>query len=181
MNLQLDFRVQMQVDDAPQVVRQSVVYCRVCKFPPEYCEFSKTFAECQQDTLQQHPALAATLWPELAAATLETAEPNKDSKDATHGAKAKKQPKKIVTIQTVERTKRKRTTVVMNLEALHLDAKQISKNLGKKYACGATVGSTNGVDEIVVQGDFAHDIAEYLESEYKLLPEQIQVLDPKKK
>lgn len=90
-----------------------------------------------------------------------------------------------VTIKRVERNKRKYVTAVSGLEAFGLDNKKVAKDLGKKFATGASVTknpAVSGGEEIVVQGDVSEEIEEFLLEKYKVVPEDnIELVEDKKK
>lgn len=88
-----------------------------------------------------------------------------------------------VTIKRVERNKRKYVTAVSGLEAFGLENKKMAKELGKKFATGASVTKVpSGGEEIVVQGDVSDEIEEWLLEKYKEIPEDnIELVEDKKK
>ena len=88
-----------------------------------------------------------------------------------------------ITIKRIERTKRKYVTTVSNLEAFGLDIKKVSKDLGKKFATGASVTKlAGGGEEITVQGDLSEDIEEFILERYREVPEgNIELVEDKKK
>jgi density-regulated protein DRP1 len=88
-----------------------------------------------------------------------------------------------VTIKRVERNKRKYVTAVIGLEAFGLENKKVAKDLGKKFATGASVTKVaSGGEEIVVQGDVSEEIEEFLLDKYNVIPEDnIELVEDKKK
>jgi density-regulated protein DRP1 len=88
-----------------------------------------------------------------------------------------------VTIKRVERNKRKYVTTVTGLEAFSLENKKVAKDLGKKFATGASVTKVpSGGEEIVVQGDVSEEIEEFLLEKYPVIPEDnIELVEDKKK
>jgi density-regulated protein DRP1 len=88
-----------------------------------------------------------------------------------------------VIIKRVERNKRKYVTAVSGLEAFGLENKKMAKELGKKFATGASVTKVpSGGEEIVVQGDVSDEIEEWLLEKYKEIPEDnIELVEDKKK
>jgi density-regulated protein DRP1 len=88
-----------------------------------------------------------------------------------------------VTIKRVERNKRKFVTAVSGLEAFGLENKKVAKDLGKKFATGASVTKVpSGGEEIVVQGDVSEEIEEFLLEKYSVIPEDnIELVEDKKK
>jgi density-regulated protein len=88
-----------------------------------------------------------------------------------------------VTIKRVERNKRKYVTAVSGLEAFGLENKKMAKEMGKKFATGASVTKVpSGGEEIVVQGDVSEEIEEWLLEKYPSIPEDnIELVEDKKK
>ena len=88
-----------------------------------------------------------------------------------------------VIIKRVERNKRKFVTTVSGLEAFGLENKKVAKDLGKKFATGASVTKVpSGGEEIVVQGDVSEEIEEFLLEKYDVIPEDnIELVEDKKK
>lgn len=88
-----------------------------------------------------------------------------------------------IIIKRIERTKRKYVTSVSGLEAFGLDIKKVSKDLGKKFATGASVTKLpGGGEEIIVQGDLSMEIEDFVTERYKEVPEgNIELVEDKKK
>ncbi|PMD49744.1 translation machinery-associated protein 22 [Hyaloscypha bicolor E] len=173
-----------------------VVYCGVCSLPPEYCEFGGTVKKCQDWLQKNHADMYDRLWSEdaLAAATStlsldaqKRAEKDAHKKALKAEAAEQKHLQQIaeskVTIKRVERNKRKFVTTVTGLEAFGLENKKVAKDLGKKFATGASVTKVpSGGEEIVVQGDVSEEIEEFLLEKYKVIPEDnIELVEDKKK
>jgi density-regulated protein DRP1 len=74
-------------------------------------------------------------------------------------------------------------TAVQGLEAFGLDIKKVAKDFGKKFATGSSVTKVpGGGEEVTVQGDLSDDILEYIEENYKDVPEDnIELIEDKKK
>jgi len=64
-----------------------------------------------------------------------------------------------------------------------LQLRQVSKELGKKFATGSSVTKTPaGVEEIVVQGDVSDEMRDFIVEKYPIVPEDnIELVDDKKK
>ncbi|KAI9018283.1 eukaryotic translation initiation factor 1-like protein [Hyaloraphidium curvatum] len=183
----------------PTRVLKDVLYCGVCTLPPEFCEFdAKTLPRCKAWLKEHHGDVYDVLYAadaaaeQLSRASLAegeepsgpapeqaTAEPKKDSGKSKD--KKKKTPK--VVIETVSRNKRKHVTIVVGLDAFDIDLKKAAKTFANKFACGSSVTkNAEGKDEIVVQGEFAVEIAEMLEDLYSNVPpEAITIKEPKTK
>eukprot|EP00842_Homolaphlyctis_polyrhiza_P004515 jgi/Hompol1/5064/HPOL_001002-RA len=79
---------------------------------------------------------------------------------------------KKVILTTIERTKRKRVTIIVGLEKFDVDLKKAAKMFATKFACGASVTkNASGQDEIVVQGEFADDIFELITETWPAIDE----------
>lgn len=68
------------------------------------------------------------------------ARPNKNIKNK----KKTKENDKIVTIERVNRSKKKYITVVIGLDTFDIKLKEAAKKLGKKFACSASVNKLPG-------------------------------------
>jgi len=152
--------------------------------------------KCQDWLEKAHPSMYERLWSadalEASTATLSLEARKRAEKDAHKKAlKAEAAEAKAaatiasskVTIKRVERNKRKYVTAVSGLEAFGLENKKMAKELGKKFATGASVTKLpSGGEEIVVQGDVSDEIEEFLLDKYPVIPEDnIELVEDKKK
>ncbi|KDN52164.1 eIF1-like protein [Tilletiaria anomala UBC 951] len=154
-----------------------LVYCQVCTFPPEYCEFGSSVSKCRTWLEKAHPEMYAKVWSDEAitanlanmtakqADDLEKEAAKKERKAEAKAEKEKAQKSALKIILTrAARTKRKATTSVGGLHHFipPLPAmKVVSKGLASRLATGASVSkstSNPNVDEIVIQGDVADEI-----------------------
>jgi density-regulated protein DRP1 len=82
-------------------------------------------------------------------------------KSGKSGKKAKEVVQKVI-ISTVERGRRKMITIVLGLDSFpEIKLKDAAKALGKKFACGASVGDCSSnpqKKEVLIQGDVAYDL-----------------------
>lgn len=64
-----------------------------------------------------------------------------------------------------------------------MENKKVAKDLGKKFATGASVTKVpSGGEEIVVQGDVSEEIEEFLLEKYDVIPEDnIEMVESKVK
>ncbi|EJU06614.1 eIF1-like protein [Dacryopinax primogenitus] len=165
--------------DAPStssVLPLDILYCQVCTFPPEYCEFGSSVSKCKTWLEGAHPELYDKYWSEDALAKkigtlslekekkLEQEGKKKEAKaEAKASAAAKKLKESQVIIKRIERSKRKYVTSVFGLEAFHIDLKKAAKQLAQSLARGASVTlNPQGLEEIVIQGDVGDEVEEML-------------------
>jgi density-regulated protein DRP1 len=123
-----------------------VDYCKNCSGPLEYCEFSSSLSECKKYRLEHHPQIQDTL----------IDSPINKQKLLKVAVKPK------VTIKTVDRTKRKRVVHVKNLDCYGADLKSVAKSIAQKFATSASVSKSADGDEIVVGGDVADELRDFI-------------------
>lgn len=146
---------------APAVPPRAVEYDPITGVPSEYNEF------LPHDTAEYKKWKAAQEGPEaLAQLTLKDKEGNEIEKKLP-GGKVKKKAKPAVVLETNTRNKKKCITSVHGLDTFGVKLSEASKLLGKKFACGASVTkNASGVEQIDMQGDFVHPLAELLLKTY---------------
>ncbi|KAI0774735.1 translation initiation factor SUI1 [Trametes elegans] len=168
------------VEPTPPV---EVLYCQVCSFPVEYCEFGSSLTRCKEwlqktderlyNKFYSEEALQAKIGT-LSLEAQEKLEKDTAKKEAKAEAKAetalKKKMASQVTIKRIERNKRKHVTAIHGLENFDVDLKKAAKFFAQKFATGASVTKNpQGLDEIVVQGDVSGEIVEMIEDGVGLL------------
>lgn len=145
-----------------------VDYCGVCGLPPEYCEYGPDSEKCKEWLQSNMP----DLYEELTQATEDLAigeDGEEKKKRQTRGGKAnklvvkQKAAEKKVILSTEVRSKKKSVTIIKGLATFDIDPKKASKLLSNRFACGVSV---SGGDEIVIQGDVADDIIDFLQEKY---------------
>ncbi|KAK9359285.1 translation initiation factor SUI1 [Lipomyces starkeyi] len=153
-----------------------IIYCGICTFPPEYCEFGGTLQKCKTWLKVEHPDLYDKLYSEdaLAKATeglslekQEKVEREIQKLQAKEANRAEKELKKKlsskVVVKRVERSKRKHVIAVSGVEVFGIDPKKLAKTFASKFATGASVTKNlEGKDEIVIQGDVGDEVEEYV-------------------
>ncbi|KAG2088469.1 translation initiation factor SUI1 [Suillus cothurnatus] len=162
----------------PQAIRPlEVLYCQICTFPPEYCEFGSSLTRCKEWLQGAHSQLFEKYYSDEALqskigtlsleaqAKLEKDTAKKEAKaEAKADAALKKKMASQVSIKRIERNKRKHVTAIHGLEAFDIELKKAAKFLAQKFATGASVTkNAQGQDEIVVQGDVSDDVLELIE------------------
>ncbi|KAJ6564494.1 translation initiation factor SUI1 [Mycena capillaripes] len=177
----------------------SVIYCAVCTYPPEYCEFGASLTRCKEWLKEDHPDLFDKYYSEEALQTkvgtlsleaqqkLEKDMAKKEVKaEAKEAAALKKKMASQVIIKRIERNKRKHITSVFGLEAFGVDLKKAAKQFASKFATGASVTKNpQGLEEIVVSGDVSDEILEMIENEVGVLKgvpaDNVELVEEKKK
>lgn len=176
---------------------RTTIYCGVCLFPPEYCEFGGKKKRCNDWLQQNHADLYTKLNGDLVTEGMNTLSLEKQQKienelskmNKKEEAKAEREMQKMlnskVVIKRIERNKRKHIILITGLEVFEIDMKKLAKTFASKFATGASVGKTaDKKEEILVQGDVLDEAKEYIE---KLLEEKglanvkVEQIDDKKK
>ncbi|KAG8219080.1 eukaryotic translation initiation factor 1-like protein [Butyriboletus roseoflavus] len=117
--------------EEPQALQPvQVLYCEICTFPPEYCEFGSSLTRCKEWLQAAHPQLFEKYYSEEALqsklgtlsleaqAKLEEDTAKKEAKaEAKADAALKKKMASQITIKRIERNKRKFVTAIHGLEA----------------------------------------------------------------
>jgi density-regulated protein DRP1 len=182
-----------------EVEPRTTVYCGVCSFPPEYCEFGASIKRCQEWLGQTHPEMAQKLHggDGTNGATESTLSLEKQQKiesdlqklqlkqEQKEERELQKKLNSKVTIKRIERNKRKHIISITGLEVFEIDMKKLAKTFASKFATGASVGKTaDKKEEILVQGDVSDEAKVYIE---KLLQDKgldevkVEQIDDKKK
>ncbi|KAL6946753.1 hypothetical protein ACO0RG_000919 [Hanseniaspora osmophila] len=170
-----------------------VVYCGVCSFPIEYCEFSGKLKKCKVWLQEEHPELFTKFYGSESEGSADGADGSGDGVDGSDAdnkeKKLEKSLKKLeikeenrdkrelqkklnskIVIKTIERTKRKRVVAITGLEVFEIDMKKLSKTFASKFATGCSVSkNVEKKEEIIVQGDVADQVEVYIQ---KLLQEK---------
>ncbi|KAG5652749.1 Translation machinery-associated protein 22 [Sphagnurus paluster] len=183
-------------DPVPPV---QLLYCSVCSFPPEYCEFGSSLTRCKEWLKDKHSSLFDKYYSDDALSTklgtlsmeaqakLEKDTAKKEAKaEAKADAALKKKLASQVTIKRIERNKRKHVTSIHGLEAFGVDLKKAAKQFSSKFATGSSVTKNlQGQDEIIVQGDVSDEILEMIETEAGVLKgipaDNVEIVEEKKK
>ncbi|SCU91426.1 LADA_0F09890g1_1 [Lachancea dasiensis] len=182
---------------------RNVIYCGICSYPPEYCEFSGKLKRCKVWLSENHPDRFAQEYgsaetdetaAKLAASSIGDEREEKLEKDLLklqskqenreQRELAKKLSSKVV-IRREARTKRKCMVAISGLEVFEIDMKKLAKTFASKFATGCSVSkNAEKKEEIVIQGDLADEAEAYI---HKLLEEKgmkdvkVEQIDTKKK
>ncbi|KAJ2778637.1 Translation machinery-associated protein 22 [Coemansia javaensis] len=175
-----------------------VMYCGICGLPTEYCEFSASRKKCEEWLRATHPAEHERLYGDQAIAeklTMTTLSEDKEAREAAKMEKAEQKSearmardleKKLaarVAIKRIERNKRKCVTAVFGLHVFGIDLKTTAKMMANHFACGGSVAKNpQGLDEIVVQGDFSEEIRDLICAKFPAVPkDNIDLVEEKAK
>ncbi|KAK0544499.1 Translation machinery-associated protein 22 [Tilletia horrida] len=156
---------------------KEVLYCGVCTWPVEYCEFGSSVSKCRSWLEQTHPDIYPTIWSEEAIqkglenlSTKQAEDLKKEVMKKERKAEAKAEKDRAqragsrIVLTRTQRTKRKATTSIFGLHHFQppLPAlKVVAKGLSSRLATGASVSKSTQnpqIDEIVIQGDVADDV-----------------------
>lgn len=159
----------------------TVIYCAVCSFPPEYCEFGGAVKRCKEWLEKAHPNLYTKLYggetsgTEAVTKAMSSLSVEKQEElalkiqkqQAKEEAKAERElQKKLaskVLISRIARSKRKHVIAIQGLEVFDIDMKKLSKTFASRFATGASVTkAADGRDEIVIQGDVGDEVEQYI-------------------
>jgi density-regulated protein DRP1 len=152
------------------------IYCGICTLPVEFCEFGKTLKKCkawlEESNIEKFNKLynsdeinKSSLSSEREAqissslAKMQLKEERKQVREAENLKNSK------ILIKRIPRTKHKHIVAISNLEILgnDIDLKKIAKIFASKFATGSSVSkNAEKKDEIVIQGDVANEVEEYL-------------------
>eukprot|EP01028_Stygiella_incarcerata_P008396 TRINITY_DN364_c0_g1_i1.p2 TRINITY_DN364_c0_g1~~TRINITY_DN364_c0_g1_i1.p2 ORF type:complete len:187 (-),score=74.27 TRINITY_DN364_c0_g1_i1:55-615(-) len=181
------------IEEAERLSAVEVLYCGVCGFPVEYCEFSSTFEKCKPWLRVHCPDAypAEVLHPKGVEGGEDgekdgSTEPGEEEKEKEKKEKKEKKGKKgksnrnIVSITLAKRKKKKKTMSVEGLGKVDpsIQIEDLAKLCRKKFACGCAVGKgVTGEKYLEVQGDFCDNMVELLHGEYGIPMESIDVQD----
>jgi translation initiation factor 1 (eIF-1/SUI1) len=149
----------------------SVMYCPVCTFPAEMCEFSGMLEKCKPWLLENASLLEAE------AANLAAAE-EKGRKQKAPGEK-KTGGEQVILLATKKRgAKNKMVTHVHGLDAFGHSLKELANIFKKKFQCGVTVTDVPGLpDAVEIQGEVQDEVAAFLQAApYNISIKQMFVL-----
>lgn len=157
-----------------------VIYCPICTFPLEYCEFSENFRECKKWLASNHPEVYPDLSEEFekirngeAPAEEEVKAPQPEQKSK----KVKFESKKQVIISLLKRGKTKNITKIEGLKDFNINLKDASKVFRKHFASGCAVVD----DSIEIQGEVVDEVIEKVLKDYtEITEDDIMISDSNK-
>ncbi|ODV83378.1 hypothetical protein CANARDRAFT_30004 [[Candida] arabinofermentans NRRL YB-2248] len=177
-----------------------VIYCQVCTFPVEYCEFGKLFKKCKTSLESTNPELYESMYSDSAKPQGSSLSAEREAKMTESLAKMQlKEERKLeremeelqkskVLIKRIQRTKHKAVISIAGLEVFGVDMKSLAKTFASKFATGASVTkNAEKKDEVVIQGDVGDEVEAYLtgilaeKGMVNVKVEQVSEKKPKKK
>ncbi|EQC28519.1 hypothetical protein SDRG_13847 [Saprolegnia diclina VS20] len=169
-----------------------IVYCPIDNLPPDYCEYGPMFNECKPWLVEHCPNLfiqkysrtiselvevEAQIAAGVEGITLEAEGSKSVKKKKQKAAEEGKRGGKVF-VERFQRQKKKFVTVIAGLDEYDLNLKDISKRMGKKFACSATVVKLDsGKSQVQLQGDVQHDLPIWLVEEFSIPEEAIFFLE----
>lgn len=169
------------------------LYCSLCSMPFEYCAWSPSALRCKTSMKEDNPSLFAKYYAEEVLqegmqkldVTEQQSQPQvkKDDIAKREMKDAERLKKARVIIQTIFRSPRKSVTHIVGMEDWRLDIKAMCKMFANKFACGcAPSKNAAGIEEIIIQGDFADELPDIISEFYPQIPRsQIEIQKCKKK
>ena len=135
--------------------------------------------ECKEWLKNTHPLLYDEIWGEADAkkAELAASEEKKEGAEEKKEVKPQKQKKKVgfggnaegakqIKVVKNKRGKKKTICLIVGLQDYGVNLKDVSKSMGKKFACGACVATDDKYGECIqVQGDVQGRFEEFIESD----------------
>ncbi|XP_043829915.1 density-regulated protein-like [Dromiciops gliroides] len=149
-----------------------VLYCGVCSFPAEYCEYTPDVGKCWpwleknfpnefvKLTVENSPKQETGIWEGQGIAGEEEEKKNQERDGRGQIKQKKKTVPQKVTIAKTPRAKKKYVTRVCGLATLEMDLKEAQRFFPQKFSYSALV---TGEDEIIIQGDFTDDIIDVIQ------------------
>ena len=150
--------------EKPEAVQ--VIYCPVCTFPIEFCEYSETFRNCKKWLAVNHPEAYTELAEEFERIR-NGEEPAVEEQKQANPRKVKFEAKKQVVVSILKRGHTKNITKIDGLKDFGVNLKDASKNFRKHFASGCAVVD----DGIEIQGDLVDEVIEKILETYKEITE----------
>ncbi|KAG5502770.1 hypothetical protein JKF63_04537 [Porcisia hertigi] len=171
--------------DEPLVVtRQSaveVLYCPVCTFPAEICEFSGMLEKCRP-WLLEHASELADAEERGRKRRILTEKERLEAMLEGRGIKTALQ--RIVVLEVEKRTGRRMITSVFGMDLFGFNLKDTARDWRKRFSCGAGVRAAeegSHQDCIDIQGNVADQLAEMLITKYNIPKGSVYMMQGKQK
>lgn len=157
-----------------------VLYCPICTFPAEMCEYSGMYEQCRPWLLEHAKELAEA---EERGRKRRALTERERLERLVQGRGTKKAIERIVVIEVSQRKGRKMTTSVRGLDLFGLNLVDFSRDCKKMFSCGAGVKSSEEVKQssVDIQGNVAAQLIELLPERYNIPKDAMYQIDDKKK
>lgn len=162
-------------DDELVVTREypvEVLYCPVCSFPAEMCEFSGMMEKCRP-WLQEHAAELATAEEKGRKRRILT-EQGRLEKLLEGGAGRKHVITRSVVVEVDDHDRKRQLTIVTGMDLFGFNLKDLSREWRKQFSAGAGVREAEEKHEqsrVEVQGNVAAQLGKLFQTKYKI-PEE---------
>lgn len=164
------------VDDAELIVTREypveVLYCPICSFPAEMCEFSGMMEKCRP-WLQEHAAELATAEEKGRKRRILT-EQGRLEKLLEGGAGRKHVITRSVVVEVDDHDRKRQLTIVTGMDLFGFNLKDLSREWRKQFSAGAGVREAEEKHEqsrVEVQGNVATQLGKMFQTKYKIPPE----------
>ncbi|RNF21664.1 hypothetical protein TcG_02755 [Trypanosoma cruzi] len=157
-----------------------VLYCPICTFPAELCEYSGMYEQCRPWLLEHAKELAEA---EERGRKRRALTERERLERLVQGRGTKKAIERIVLVEVTQRKGRKMTTSVKGLDLFGFNLKDLSREWKKLFSCGAGVTSSEELKQssIDIQGNVAAQLIEMLPERYNIPKGAIYQMEDKKK
>lgn len=157
-----------------------VLYCPICTFPAEMCEYSGMYEQCRPWLLEHAKELAEA---EERGRKRRALTERERLERLVRGNGTKKAIERIVVIEVSQRKGRKMTTSVKGLDLFGLNLVDFARECKKLFSCGAGVKSSEELKQnsIDIQGNVVERLIELLPEQYNIPREAIYRMEDKKK
>ncbi|KAH9586457.1 SUI1 domain [Trypanosoma melophagium] len=157
-----------------------VLYCPICTFPAEMCEFSGMYEQCRPWLLEHAKELAEA---EERGRKRRVLTEKERLERLVQGRGTKKAIERIVLIEVSQRKGRKMTTSVKGMDLFGFNLKDLSREWKKAFSCGAgvTTSEESKQNSVDIQGNVAAQLIELLPVRYNIPKDAIYQMEDKKK
>ncbi|CBH16919.1 hypothetical protein, conserved [Trypanosoma brucei gambiense DAL972] len=157
-----------------------VLYCPICTFPAEMCEFSGMYEQCRPWLLEHAKELAEA---EERGRKRRVLTERERLERLVKGSGNKKGVERIVLIEVSQRKNKKMTTTVKGMDLFGLNLKDLSREWKKMFSCGAGVTTSEELKQsmIDIQGNVVEQLVEMLPGKYNIPKDAIYKMEDKKK
>ncbi|RNF12987.1 uncharacterized protein Tco025E_06375 [Trypanosoma conorhini] len=157
-----------------------VLYCPICTFPAEMCEYSGMYEQCRPWLLEHAKELAEA---EERGRKRRALTERERLERLVQGRGTKKAIERIVLLELAQRKGRKMTTSVKGLDLFGFNLKDVSREWKKLFSCGAGVTSSEESKQssIDIQGNVVAQLIELLPERYNIPKAAIYQMEEKKK